>query len=513
MTRTLHALTVLVSLGSAVLGQAAAQSADLNVTLYAANPEAPAPGSGWETADLIRAASGANLKFTMIPTGADGDNKIGALAAANSLPDLFEIRNRTLFYQLIRQGQIAPVGPLLTLMPQRTRARYSSTTRNGLVNENGQMYGLQEPAALSRQYGIMVRQDWLDRLNLRAPTTLEDFLNVARAFTERDPDGNGRKDTYGYCGVIDFDNSGIFPSLGLGNHFQWIYGAYGVPGTWNYRNGTAFAANLRSPAYRQATEYVRKLVDARVMDPDWATMKRSDLRNRWQQGRCGMFFESVGGFNAGFKNFDANNPRGDATFIAAPTGPGNHRSMGTYANAGTLLVVSRKAMDAGKGQAIAKLLEWANSGPGYMQLVFGTKGLDYTLVKGVPTVTNRNATERLTDTQLKYLSLNGSTQELKARYATARYSDGRSVSLSDLLAFTQRRNNWIDRSGDLVVPAAPNQADIDRYVSESLVQFVLGQRPLNDSSWKSFQDGLNGLNFTAYEKNAAAALRANGYLK
>ncbi len=201
------------------------------------------------------------------------------------------------------------------------------------------------------------------------------------------------------------------------------------------------------------------------------------------------------------------------TFIAAPTGPGNHRSMGTYANAGTLLVVSRKAMDAGKGQAIAKLLEWANSGPGYMQLVFGTKGLDYTLVKGVPTVTNRNATERLTDTQLKYLSLNGSTQELKARYATARYSDGRSVGLSDLLAFTQRRNNWIDRSGDLVVPAAPNQADIDRYVSESLVQFVLGQRPLNDSSWKSFQDGLNGLNFTAYEKNAAAALRANGYLK
>lgn len=512
LTRTAARTLALVTI-SALLGAHAQKATDLSVALYAANPEAPAPTAGWDTGDVIRARTGVNLKFTMLPTGADGDNKLGSLAAANDLPDLFEIRNRNLFYQLIRQGQVAPVSSLLPQMPQRTKARYGNAMRNGLVNENGQMYGLQEPATLSRQYGIMVRQDWLEKLNLKAPTTLDEFLNVARAFTERDPDGNGRKDTFGYCGVIDFDTSGILPGLGLGNHFQWVYGAYGVPGTWNYRAGAAFAANIRNPNYRKATEYVRRLVEAKVMDPDWATMKRSDLRNRWQQGKCGLFFESVGGLIAGFKNFEANNPKGDLRFVPVPKGPSGSRSMGTFANAGTLLVVSKKAMDAGKGPAIAKFLEWANSGEGYYQLAFGKKGADYTMVGGIPTVTTTNVNGRLTNTQLRFLALNGQAAELKGRYGTLKFSDGRSVNVYNLLMDTRRNNNWIDRSGDLVVPAAPNQADIDRYVSESLVQFVLGQRPLNDGNWKAFTDGLNGLNFAGYEKNAYAALKAGGFVK
>lgn len=506
-TRTILILSI------ALFSVAHAQKTDLSVALYAANPEAPSPGANWETADLLNRNLGINLKFTMLPTGADGDNKLGSLAAANDLPDLFEIRNRNLFYQLVRRGQIAPVSSLLTQMPNRTKARYSNKTRNLLVNENGAMYGLQDPATLSRQYGIMIRKDWLDKLNLKEPTTLDEFLNVAKAFTEKDPDGNGRKDTYGYCGVIDFDNSGILPGLGLGNHFQWVYGAYGVPGTWNYRSGNSFAANLRNPNYRKATEYVRSLVEAKVLDPDWATMKRSDLRNRWQQGKCGMFFESVGGLIAGFNNFDANNPKGEIKFITVPKGPAGAKSMGTYANAGTLLVVSKKAMDAGKGPAIAKLLEWANSGEGYYQIAFGKRGSDYNLVGGVPTVTTTNVNARLSSTQMKYLAMNGSAPELKGRYGTLKFKDGRTINVYNLLMFTRQNNNWVDRSGDLIVPTAPNQADIERYVSESLVQFVLGQRPLNDSNWTGFLNGLNGLNFAAYEKNAFNALKSSGFIK
>lgn len=43
----------------------------------------------------------------------------------------------------------------------------------------------------------MIRQDWLDNLNLQAPQTTDELYTVAKAFTDNDPDQNGKNDTYG----------------------------------------------------------------------------------------------------------------------------------------------------------------------------------------------------------------------------------------------------------------------------------------------------------------------------
>lgn len=90
---------------------------------------------------------------------------------------------------------------------------------------------------------------------------------------------------------------------------------------------------------------------------------------------------------------------------------------------------------------------------------------------------------------------------------------GRKYVMHQLMAQAQRQGNWIDRTGDLVVKAAANQADIERYVSENLVQFALGQRPINDASWGQFLSGLRNVRFEQYEEAAAKALRESGYLK
>lgn len=510
MKKSAFRLISLVLVASSAFAQ---NKSSINVMLVAANPEAPAPTASWDTYKMVKDKLGIDLKFSMLPPGVDGDNKLGSLAAANDLPDLFEIRNRSLFFKLEEQGQLANVDSLFALMPKRTKARYSDKKRNVLVTINGKVMGLQDPVNLSRQYGILIRQDWLNKLGLKAPTTLDEFLEVARAFSERDPDGNGKKDTYGFGGVIDFDTAGILPGLGLGNHFQWVYGAYGVAGTWNYKSGNKFAANVKDPNYRKATEFIRKMVDAKVMDPDWATMKRSDLRTRWQQGKYGMFFESVGGLLAGYKNFDANNPKAEVKYILAPKGPAGKNATGTYASAGWLFAVSKKALDEGKGPAIAKFLEWANSGEGYNQLAWGKKGVHYNLIKGVPTVVTTNPSERGQYTQMRWLAMNGNTTELKGRYGPITSSDGRSYNLYADYLTVARKSPWIDRTGDLAVPAAANQADIERYISESMVQFVLGQRPLNDSNWSSFLSGLKGVGFDQYEQSAKAVLQKTGFIK
>ena len=63
------------------------------------------------------------------------------------------------------------------------------------------------------------RQDWLTKLNLQVPTTVDEYYNVATAFASQDPDGNGKKDTYAFGGINGVED------LRLTDH---IFGAYGI---------------------------------------------------------------------------------------------------------------------------------------------------------------------------------------------------------------------------------------------------------------------------------------------
>src|SRR6185436_7991830 len=134
---------------------------------------------------------------------------------------------RNQFYQYLDQDLLGPVDDLLPLMPTRTKQKYSDENRNKLVTADGHLYGLQEPALPPnpKRSGLLIRQDWLDKLGLKAPTTLDEFFEVAEAFTEKDPDGNGQNDTFGFGAYISA--GGGNPTLGV--QFDFIYGAYGVP--------------------------------------------------------------------------------------------------------------------------------------------------------------------------------------------------------------------------------------------------------------------------------------------
>ena len=46
--------------------------------------------------------------------------------------------------------------------------------------------------------GWFIRQDWLDKLGLPVPTTVEEYYNTLKAFREQDPNGNGQKDEVPY---------------------------------------------------------------------------------------------------------------------------------------------------------------------------------------------------------------------------------------------------------------------------------------------------------------------------
>lgn len=496
---------------------------DLNIQLYPANPATGGPPANWEVFESIKNKLNINLKYTMTPLDPDGANKLNALAASNDLPDFFQVTDRNLFFRLVNQGLLGSVSSMLPLMPERTKLRYSDATLNKLVTVNGTQYGLQEPgnATLYKRLGLAIRQDWLDKLGLKAPTNLDELLTVSKAFTEKDPDGNGKADTYG-LGVTLEGGIGPTAGFGLGQYNDFIFGAFGVPGAWNFTDPTKFASNLRDPNYQKATAAWKKIIDAKVVDPDWATLKLNDYRSRWQAGKYGIFAEDFCALtcSAGYNAFEAANPTGKLAIIDPPAGPDGKKAFSTFSSAGYTFVVSKKAIDAGKGPAIAKLLEWANSGEGYYTLGFGKENTNYKLdanknisFEGIPANMQFTSNEQGPISQFKWLAYNGNQSELGGRYPT--YSTTKNQTKVSPLDYYKKTFDGpnVDATPILLIQPIANQADLNRYISENLVQFLTGQKQLTDETWSAFTKGLDTNGLTEWETKARDTLKNGGFIK
>ena len=65
---------------------------------------------------------------------------------------------------------------------------------------DGHMYSLPQFVEYEPQYlenTIFINKTWLDKLNLDVPKTMDDLLEVLRAFKTGDPNGNGQADEIG----------------------------------------------------------------------------------------------------------------------------------------------------------------------------------------------------------------------------------------------------------------------------------------------------------------------------
>jgi putative aldouronate transport system substrate-binding protein len=518
MAKRLLLIGTVAILATVVATVAVAQTkVDLEFWVGASVSEAGPPPDDWKAYPIVRDQLGINWKIVLLPsTLTDQDTKINAAAAANNLPDVFQV-NRDTWYKLAKAGLLAPVDAMLLAMPKRTKTHYDDPVARKMVTLNKVMYGLPEPGQMPMTDGFVVRKDWLDKLGLQAPKNLDEFMTVAKAFTERDPDGNGKADTYGFGAYLE--SSGL-QQAGLGLRFEWVFGAFGVAGTWNTTDSKTFGLNARSPNFLRALQFIKGMVDAKIIDPDWNIMKKDEYRARWKQGRWGMMHENFAALSttANYKAFDTNFPDGEWIAPPPPVGPEGKSAENVLLKNVRIQAVSQRAAKAGKTEAIAKLLEWMANDEGYILLGFGYEGEHFKrdakgniTVEGIPAEKQWTATAQQPFTQLRNLVFINSDVELKARYVAYKTSSGR---LQDPLAYWNafRSYPYTDSTGAAIINPPANAADFVRYYSENVMKFVMGQQPLNEQTWKDFVAGLDKLGAKELEASARAALLEAGFL-
>ena len=138
-----------------------------------------------------------NIKWSV--ERGQGGRVLDLAIASNDLPDIFEV-NVGQLYRLATAGQIEPLTRYYNryvVGDVKADYEYNNKTFLNMATINGELYGIPAPDDFSGRIPLMyIRQDWLDKLGLRAPTNLREFLQVCDAFVNRDPDGNGQKDTW-----------------------------------------------------------------------------------------------------------------------------------------------------------------------------------------------------------------------------------------------------------------------------------------------------------------------------
>ncbi len=214
-----------------------------------------------------------DIEWIMVPGNAFGERKT-MLMNSGDLPDVVPASSSEMI-TWADKGLIQPITDI--------HDEYYPNIRNFLNEEdlvqgkyNGEQYGILSPVnpIENPQMGY-IRQDWLDNLNLEAPTNTDELYEVLRAFTYDDPDGNGVDDTVGVAG-----------QKGTGN-IQFIPASFGVHfGQWSTVDGEIIPDIIR-PEMRDALEFLGKLYSDGIMDQDSLVNEWTQLKEKFIRGETG----------------------------------------------------------------------------------------------------------------------------------------------------------------------------------------------------------------------------------
>lgn len=133
-----------------------------------------------------------------------------------------------------------------------------------------------------------LRKDWMDKLGLDAPETVEDVENIVHEFVQKDPGGNGKGETVGLvcddeltggCGYsYEYQNDIIFASFGAFPK-QWIYNKDGEVVYGSVQNEAKAALGKLRQMYQQGT-----------LDNNFLMRESSNIIELIVSGKCGSFF-------------------------------------------------------------------------------------------------------------------------------------------------------------------------------------------------------------------------------
>ena len=427
---------------------------------------------------------------------AEDESSLVARIAGGNVPDVFRVSNINNLKSYYESEVLLDLTPYLDQMPH-LKATFTELEW-GRVSFDGGIYAI--PRRGEENYNCWyIRADWLEKLNMAAPETFEQLLDVAVAMNAADFDGNGKQDTYAISGTYD--------STYNRSAFDGFYTAYGVAGPADMliRDGRA-VLSCTLPEFRLALETIRTFVEAGVVDPEVLSNTNSTMIEKMATGKVGIAYGGWANYNkpAHVEQLRAVYPDANwmpmAKNIATEYGvSGAAKSASGYD--AVYAINADLVREPEKLEAVLKLFDYLATEEGMRLMSFGLEGVHYEM--DGDTVVKLPAMDELTyGYGIQFL---GRDDML---YCMTKFAN-----CAEIIKYCAEELPMVYHYGAMVEqPEGVNVADIKAYVLEQTAQFIFGSRPM--AEYDDFLASLQSTyNLQAYLDDATAQLKEIGYIK
>lgn len=233
--------------------------------------------------DAMKRMFNIDVKYSWQTQDADYNQKLRLDMTSGELPDIFLVRTQNDLAQLAEQGLIWDLTDFIDQYASEYDKESWKSDEGGSIQKatiDDKIYGLpsMQSATDSVSY-IWIRDDWMQKLNLEYPETLDELADIMEAFVTQDPDENGIDDTWG----VLMSNDIIDPLRG-------IYGAFGsYPGDWYDKEGKlVFGATDENT--RRALEYISELYENGYINPEFVAQDRAKANEAVLNDKVGIAF-------------------------------------------------------------------------------------------------------------------------------------------------------------------------------------------------------------------------------
>jgi len=272
------------------------------------------------------------VEFVTVPRAEEVD-KLNVLMASGSAPDIIFTYSKPTVQNYVKGGGLTDLGPLIDEYGPNLKKVLAPSLPYGVFE--GKQYAIPALRVIQAQATTFIRKDWLDQLDLPLPQTTEEFVNVMRAFKEKDPGNTGGK-------VIPYGYIDVFHTMALVNSF-W---------KWDEIDDKALYAVPRwlQPGSKEGYRLLNTMYNEGLIDPDFA------IADEFSQTFAQQVVTGIAGaatpntnepvYNGYYANLKANNPNAVLEPIDPFTTPDGKRPKPMYEPIGAYIMVPASSKNA-----------------------------------------------------------------------------------------------------------------------------------------------------------------------
>jgi putative aldouronate transport system substrate-binding protein len=231
-------------------------------------------------AKFLNEKTGYKVTYDMLPVE-NPDDKLNLLMA-NKEQYAFMLLSGPQYSKLASAGALEPIDELVNKYGTNMKNVISQNSWNG-AKLNGKIYGIpQTGSGTVVNSSLIIRQDWMDELGLKAPTTRDELYNVMKTLKEK-------KNVIAMSGGKSPLLPEVLPTFGI-----TMVQSQATTG-WQDVNGKLVNA-VENPNMKLYLEFMKKLYTEKLIDQEWSLNQANKVIENFTSGKTAII--SNGYFNA-----------------------------------------------------------------------------------------------------------------------------------------------------------------------------------------------------------------------